>query len=114
MNLLQKLGLLHNIEEYAFVEYTTNSGCGVIAFARHIGNTNFRDLNSKETINASQITYKKPLANYINKEQHITDGKAKILAKPFYGEFHKEWLEYYTNKPRDLIDNREPIPFCVQ
>jgi len=106
MNLLQKLGLIHNIEDYAFVEYTTNSGCGVIAFVRHIGNSNYKSLKTKKIINSSRINFIKSLTDYICYEkQYISDNKAQILANSYYTEFSQDYTYYIINQRDEIKEN---------
>ena len=112
MNLLQKCGLTHNIEDYAFIEYTTNSGSGVVAFVRHIGNTNFKSLKTKQIINSGRINFIKSLTDYASSDkQYVSDNKAQTIANQYYGDFRKDFLSYYNEKREEDKESYKVIPF---
>ena len=113
MNLLQKLGITHDINDYLLIIYNSNNGSGYLGLVRYFGENEYINVFSNTIILDKEIKYYKHITDYVKSEKRfITDHKAKALIKPIYVQFSEEYFNFLQtqedNKPEKEL---KPLPF---
>ena len=113
MNLLQKLGITHDFNDYVLIIYDTNKGTAHLSFVRYVGTNEYIDIFSNNIILDKQIKFYKRLTDYVSSEKrYITDHKARTLIKPFYDQFSKEYFNFLRTQEENKSEKElQPLPF---
>ena len=113
MNLLQKLGVTHDIKDYLLIIENSNTSSACVRFVRYVGLNEFLDLFSNSIILNDEIDYYKHLTDYVKEEKrYITDFKAKALAKPFYVQFSNDYFNYLKTQEEAKPEKKlQPLSF---
>jgi hypothetical protein len=82
MNLLQKLGVTHDIKDYLLIIENSNTSSACVRFVRYVGLNEFLDLFSNRVVSNNEIDYYKHLTDYVvvfDDEEYET-GEKRIYA----------------------------------
>ncbi len=105
MNLIEKIITKHDVNNYYFVEYSKNCGCGSTSLVLE-NNGVYYDTKYSTFFDNREILFKKPLSAYVDSNLgNISCSQARKLAKPHYAEFYNEFKEKYLKDKEVLEDS---------